>query len=92
MSSWSSRAGATPGYRRMNDFQAPVPGFTPAQYDALALVYVVASVRAGRWLIPAFHAVIDEGIRNKHDDPQNFELQAFADSLGNPDGTAGKAR
>ena len=70
-----------PGRGRTNDFQAPVPGFTPAQYDALALVYVVASVRAGRWLVPAFHAVIDEGIRNKHDDPQNFELQAFAHSL-----------
>ena len=70
-----------PGHRRMNDFQAPVPGFTSAQYDALALVYVVASVRAGRWLIPAFHAVIDEGIRNKHDDPQNFELEDFANSL-----------
>ena len=70
-----------PGRGQANDFQAPVPGFTPAQYDALALVYVVASVRAGRWLIPAFHAVIDEGIRNKHDDPQNFELQAFVHSL-----------
>jgi hypothetical protein len=70
-----------PGRGWGNDFQAPLPGFTPAQYDALALVYVVASVRAGRWLIPAFHAVIDEGIRNKHDDPQNFELQAFVHSL-----------
>lgn len=66
---------------RRNDFQAPVPGFTPAQYDALALVYVIASVRAGFWLIPAFHAVIDEGIHDKHDDPQNFELEAFAASL-----------
>ena len=66
---------------RNNDFQAPQPGFTPAQYDRLALVYVIASVRAGAWLIPAFHAVIDEGIRNKHDDPQNFELDAFAASL-----------
>ena len=66
---------------RNNDFQAPQPGFTPAQYDRLALVYVIASVRAGAWLIPAFHAVIDEGIRNKHDDPQNFELDAFAGSL-----------
>ena len=66
---------------RNNDFQAPQPGFTPAQYDRLALVYVIASVRAGAWLIPAFHAVIDEGIRNKHDDPQNFELEAFAGSL-----------
>ena len=66
---------------RNNDFQAPQPGFTPAQYDRLALVYVIASVRAGAWLIPAFHSVIDDGIRNKHDDPQNFELEAFAASL-----------
>ena len=66
---------------RNNDFLAPQPGFTPAQYDRLALVYVIASVRAGAWLIPAFHSVIDEGIRNKHDDPQNFELEAFARSL-----------
>jgi hypothetical protein len=32
-------------------------------------------------MIPAFHAVLDDGIRNKHDDPQNFELAAFAGSL-----------
>jgi hypothetical protein len=70
-----------PGYRRRNDFKAPEPGFSPAQYDALALVYVVASVRAGFWLIPAYHAVLDEGIYDKHDDPQNFDLNAFADSL-----------
>jgi hypothetical protein len=70
-----------PKLGRGNDFLAPQPGFTPAQYDALALVYVVASVRAGFWMIPAFHAVLDEGIRNKHDDPQNFELQSFAVSL-----------
>jgi hypothetical protein len=70
-----------PGYRRRNDFQAPFPGFPPAQYDALALVYVVASVRAGFWLIPGYHAVIDEGIYDKHDDPQNFDLNAFAESL-----------
>lgn len=70
-----------PGYRGRNDFKAPFPGFSPAQYDALALVYVVASVRAGFWLIPGYHAVIDEGIYDKHDDPQNFDLDAFADSL-----------
>lgn len=70
-----------PGYRRRNDFKAPEPGFSPAQYDALALVYVVASVRSGFWLIPAYHAVLDEGIYDKHDDPQNFDLNAFADSL-----------
>lgn len=69
------------GFGRSNDFAAPTPGFTQAQYDSLAMVYVVASVRAGFWMIPAFHAVLDEGIYDKHDDPQNFELAAFAQSL-----------
>jgi hypothetical protein len=70
-----------PKFRRGNDFLAPQPGFSDAQYDALALVYVIASVRTGFWMIPTFHAVLDEGIRDKHDDPQNFELAAFAQSL-----------
>ncbi len=70
-------------YGTRNDFLAPNPGFSQAQYDSLALVYTVASRRAGFWLIPAFHSVIDEGIRNKHDDPQNFQLDAFAQSLDN---------
>ncbi len=70
-----------PKYRGNNDFLAPSPGFPPAQYDALALVYTVASLRAGNWLIPAYHSVLDEGISNKHDDPQNFDLDAFAGSL-----------
>lgn len=70
-----------PKFRGRNDFLAPEPGFTRAQYDALAVVYTVASVRAGYWLIPAFHSVIDDGIRDKHDDPQNFALGAFVDSL-----------
>jgi hypothetical protein len=70
-----------PKFGRGNDFLAPDPGFPAAQYDALALIYVVASVRAGAWLIPGYHSVIDEGIRNKHDDPQNFSLDAFAGSL-----------
>ncbi|MES1155613.1 MAG: hypothetical protein ABUL48_04205 [Pseudorhodoplanes sp.] len=70
-----------PGRGWANDFQAPSPGFSAAQYDALALIYTVASTRAGLWMIPAFHAVIDEGIWDKHDDPQNFDLAAFADSL-----------
>ncbi len=73
------RRGA-PGHGR-NDIVAPTPGLTAAQYDRLALVYVLASVRAGQWLIPAFHAVIDGHIRGGHDDPQNFDLDAFAHSL-----------
>jgi hypothetical protein len=68
-------------FRGKNDYEAPDPGFSPAQYETLALVYAAASVRAGFWLIPAFHAVIDSGIRNGHDDPQNFRLEDFAESL-----------
>ena len=70
-----------PSHGWLNDFQAPTPGFSTAQYERLALVYIVASVRAGRWLIPAFHAVIDEGIYDKHDDPQNFEFATFDENL-----------
>jgi hypothetical protein len=69
------------GRRWGNDAQPPSPGFTPAQYDRLALLYTIASVRAGHWLIPAFHAPIDAHIPNGHDDPLNFDIQSFAQSL-----------
>jgi hypothetical protein len=65
-----------------NDAIAPEPGFTQEQYDRLALLYVVASSRAGIWMIPAFHAAIDEDISDAHDDPQNFELSKFDASVG----------
>jgi hypothetical protein len=61
-----------------NDFTAPRPGFTRAQYDRLALLYVAASVRRGRWLIPAFHAVLDARFLEGHDDPQHFDMRAFS--------------
>lgn len=61
-----------------NDAIAPLPGFTEAQYERLALLYVCASVRRGTWLIPAYHSAIDAGIKDAHDDPQNFELGKFA--------------
>jgi hypothetical protein len=60
-----------------NDRIGPEPGFTPAQYRTLALLYVLASARAGSWLIPAFHSNIDRGIPGAHDDPQHFDLKAF---------------
>ena len=66
---------------KKNDAIAVLPGFTQGQYDRLALVYLVASVRKGDWLIPTFHAVIDEGIYDGHDDPQHFELKKFDASL-----------
>ena len=43
--------------------KAPIPAFTAAQYDRLALLYVIASVRSSRWLIPAYHAALDADIR-----------------------------
>jgi hypothetical protein len=61
-----------------NDYIAPSPGFTAAQMDRLALIYVVASVRRGSWMIPAFHAAVDAGISDAHDDPQNFDLADWA--------------
>jgi hypothetical protein len=64
-----------------NDAIAPQPGFTQAQYRRLALLYIAAQVRRGDWLVPAFHAVLDEGIRGGHDDPQGFDLEAWVAEL-----------
>ncbi len=72
---------AAAGHSRRNDAQSPSPAFTSAQYDRLALVYVIGSVRAGHWLIPAFHAALDADIRNGHDDPLNFNADSLANSL-----------
>ncbi|MGK5064953.1 hypothetical protein [Janthinobacterium sp. LB3P112] len=72
---------SVPGGGKGNDGLAPDPGFTPAQYERLALLYIAASVRKGTWLIPAFHAVIDTGFANGHDDPQNFSLTAWSQAI-----------
>ena len=71
-----------PGATNRGQTYGPKPGFTPAQYRMLAALYVYASARAGRWLIPAFHATVDDGIPDAHDDPQNFDLKKFAKELG----------
>lgn len=70
------------GGPRGNDRLAPTPGFSRPQLARLALLYVVASVRRGIWLIPAFHAALDMGLRGAHDDPQHFDLAAFAQLVG----------
>lgn len=70
-------AGSNPN----NDRFAPIPGFSKKQYERLALLYLAASVRGGTWLIPAYHSAIDAGIKDAHDDPQNFELDNFAMEL-----------
>ena len=64
-----------------NDLISPFPGFTEKQYERLALLYIAAGVRRGTWLIPAYHSAIDAGIKDAHDDPQNFELAKFAEKL-----------
>jgi hypothetical protein len=72
---------SAPHHSSRNDAQSPDPAFTAAQYDRIALLYTIASVRAGQWLIPAFHAAIDGDIPDGHDDPLNFDIDSFATSL-----------
>lgn len=70
-----------PGATSRGETEGPKPGFSAAQYRMLAALYVYASARAGHWLIPGFHATVDGGIPDAHDDPQNFELKRFAKEL-----------
>jgi hypothetical protein len=63
-----------------SDPDSPDPGFTPMQYARLALQYVIASVRGGNWMVPAFHCVLDLHV-GTHDDPQHFDLQHWCDAL-----------
>jgi hypothetical protein len=63
---------------------APDPGFSAKQLERLAWVYVAASVRAKRWLIPAFHFNIDSDLFpgvDVHDDPQVFDLPAWGEKI-----------
>ena len=60
---------------------APQPGFTQATYERLALCYLAAAVRRGQFLVPAFHCVLDIGIDDGHDDPQNFDLFQWGGAL-----------
>jgi hypothetical protein len=59
----------------------PTPGFTQTQLDRLALLYIAASFRSTRWLLPAFHASVDASIADAHDDPQNFDLSTWLNSV-----------
>ena len=64
------------------DSIAPEPGFTDAQYERLAMLYIVASVRKGYWLVPAFRAGVEAGIPDAHDSPQHFDLRKWASKIG----------
>jgi hypothetical protein len=62
-------------------WRAPMPGLGPEQEQRLALAYVVASLRAGRWLMPAYHFNIDEGLPDGHDDPQHMDLASWVSRI-----------
>ncbi|MGE0742361.1 MAG: hypothetical protein AB7O98_13550 [Hyphomonadaceae bacterium] len=70
-----------PGGRPDNHGIAPDVGFSAQQYRRAAQLYVLASARAGEWLIPGLHANVDRWIPDAHDDPQNFSLDAFDAAL-----------
>jgi len=72
---------STRRHRPYNDLIAIDPGLTNKQYERLALMYLTASCRKEGWLIPSFHAVIDEGIKDAHNDPQNFELLKWVKAM-----------
>lgn len=68
---------------KTHDALIPEPAYTDAQYRKLAQVYVVASSRAGIWLIPAYAAQL-----NKYGHapvfmggPKGFELAIWAKAL-----------
>lgn len=63
-----------------SDIESPNPGFTQVQYERLSLQYIIASVRSGSWMIPAFHCVLDLGIGD-HDDPQRFDIGMWGATL-----------
>ncbi len=73
---------ADPNGHPGNDAIAADPGFTPAQYERLALLYVAASVEHGTWLVPAYHCCLDSGMVDGHDDPQNFRLDEWGKQVG----------
>lgn len=69
---------------KLNDnFKLPEPPFEQEQYDRLAQVYVAASIVHGRWLIPAYCAVLDVESGGSHNNPLGFKLDVFATSVSN---------
>lgn len=65
----------------INDRIVQQPGFTQMQYERLALVYIAASHRAGKWMVPAYHMAVDDGVGKAHDDPQSFDLNFFGSKI-----------
>ncbi|MEZ6854490.1 hypothetical protein [Halodesulfovibrio aestuarii] len=61
----------------------PQPAYTDAQYRRLAQVYVAASSRAGRWLIPAYAAQLNRygNAPVSLGGPKGFDLAVWGNAL-----------
>ncbi|MEO7327833.1 MAG: hypothetical protein ABI193_04605 [Minicystis sp.] len=55
----------------------PPPPPDGYNYGALALAYIFASYRAGRWLTVTFHLEMDRGIPSGHEDARGFLFSTF---------------
>lgn len=66
-----------------NEIKIPSQPFTPAQYERLAQVYLAASRRAGRWLIPVYAAELNRKGRETVilGGPKGFSMSAWADAI-----------
>lgn len=51
---------------------------TTAQYARLATIYMIASARAGRWLVPVFAGTLDAGLRGAAVSPDSFNLESWS--------------
>lgn len=65
--------------REPRGISIPNPPAPPSGYnfDALALAYIFASYRAGRWLTVTCHLEVDRGIPGAHHDPRGFRFATF---------------
>ncbi len=73
------RRGATPcfihvGVLQTGDSELDRLDINEQQADRLALLYVVASVRARRWLVPAFHGSLEERYADERFDERSLAL------------------
>ncbi|SIO32140.1 hypothetical protein [Halodesulfovibrio marinisediminis] len=70
---------------KTHDSLIPQPAYTRDQYRRLAQVYIAASSRAGRWLIPAYAAQLNQYGRAPvfMGGPKGFDLSAWAKELRN---------
>lgn len=61
--------------------RAQVPAVTNVQYRRLADIYIAASARAEKWLIPVFAGTLDKGLNGGAQSPAGFDLDQWADAV-----------